>query len=148
MKAFLRTAAATAALTLAAAAAHAIEFRSVSEAAILYDSPSQQGKRLFIVSAGTPVEVVVDLDNWVKVRDAGGAITWIERRALSPQRTLMVTAASAVVRQRPERDAPPVFEAARDVVLEMAAPPAGGWVQVRHRDGASGFVRVTEVWGL
>lgn len=148
MNVLFRSAALAAVLALPAALAHAIEFRSVSEPAILFDTPSEKGKRLFIVTPGTPVEVVVDLDNWVKVRDAGGAITWIERSALSPQRTLMVTADSAVVRQHPERDAPAVFEAARDVVLELAAPPADGWVQVRHRDGASGYVRVTEVWGL
>ncbi len=136
------------ALALPTAWAQAIEFRSVGEPAILFDTPSERGKPLFIVSPGTPVEVVVDLDKWVKVRDSGGALTWIERSKLSPQRTLIVTAASAVVRQRPEADAPVVFEATRAVVLELATPPVAGWVHVRHRDGASGFVRVTEVWGL
>lgn len=148
MSALVRIATVAATLLAVVMPAHAMEFRSVGEPAILFDTPSQQGKRLFIVAAGTPVEVVVDLDDWVKVRDAGGAITWIERRALSPQRTVMITAASAVVRQRPQDDAPAVFEAARDVVLELAAAPVNGWAQVRHRDGASGFIRVTEVWGL
>lgn len=137
-------------LTLAVPAAWAqgIEFRSVSEPAILFDTPSDQGKRLFIVSPGTPVEVVVSLDKWVKVRDSGGSLTWIESDRLSSQRTLMVTAPSAVVRQRPETDAPVVFEATRAVILELATPPVAGWVQVRHRDGAAGFLRITEVWGL
>ncbi|WP_232516411.1 SH3 domain-containing protein [Thauera sinica] len=27
-------------------------------------------------------------------------------------------------------------------------PPAEGWAKVRHTDGASGYVRVNEVWGL
>ena len=27
----------------------------------------------------------------------------------------------------------------------MAAP---GWAKVRHRDGVTGFVRATQVWGL
>ncbi|HRP75455.1 MAG TPA: SH3 domain-containing protein [Rhodocyclaceae bacterium] len=138
------------ALTLAGPAvlAQGIEFRSVSEAAILFDTPSDQGKRLFIVSPGTPVEVVVNLDKWVKVRDSGGSLTWIERDKLGSQRTLIVTAPSAVVRQRPESEAPVVFEATRAVVLELATPPVAGWVQVRHRDGAAGFLRISEVWGL
>lgn len=148
MRALVRSVALAAALALPAALAQAIEYRSVTEPAILFDSPSDKGKRLFIVAPGTPVEVVVTLDKWVKVRDPGGAISWIERRALADQRTVMVTAARATARQRAAEDAPPAFEAVKDVVLELAAPPAEGWVQVRHKDGVSGYLRVSEVWGL
>lgn len=128
--------------------ANAIEFLSVKEPAILYETPSVQGKKLFIISPGTPVEVVVELDQWVKVREAGGAISWIAREALSPQRTVLVTAASAALKERPAGDAPTALEAASGVVLDMVSPPERGWVQVRHRDGGAGYVRVTDVWGL
>lgn len=143
-----RRVALAAALALSSAFAHAIEFRSVKEPAILFDAPSDKGKRLFIVAPGTPVEVVVSLDKWVKVREPGGAISWIERRALAEQRTVMVTVPRAVVRQRAAANAPVAFEAAKDVVLELVGAPADGWVQVRHKDGVSGYLRVTEVWGL
>jgi SH3-like domain-containing protein len=132
----------------AAAPALALEFRSVAAPAILYDAPSEQGRKLFVIAKQTPVEVVVSLDKWVKVRDMGGGLTWIERSRLSDHRTVQVSAARATVRQKPEEAAPPVFEANRDVVLDLAEPPAAGWVKVRHRDGASGYVRVTDVWGL
>lgn len=136
------------ALMLPAAMAHAIDFRSVSEASILYDAPSTAGKRLYIVAPGTPVEMVVTLDKWVKVRDAGGALTWIERRALAEKRTVIVSSSRAMVRQRAAADAPVAFEAIKDVVLELGGQPADGWLQVRHKDGVTGFVRVNEVWGL
>ncbi|NMG33574.1 hypothetical protein GRF61_03820 [Azoarcus sp. TTM-91] len=136
------------ALACASPLAQAIEFRSVAAPAILYDSPSNQGKRLFIVAPGTPVEVVVALDKWVKVRDPAGAINWIERGALSDKRTLMVTAPRTLVRQHASEEAPPAFEAVRDLVLELVEAPANGWVKVRHQDGASGYIRVGEVWGL
>lgn len=129
-------------------AAHAIEFQSVSQTTILYETPSDTGKRLYIIASGTPVEVVVVVDKWVKVRDAGGTINWIEGSALSAKRTLMVSADRATIRQRPEPAAPPVFEAARDTVLELRGEPVGGWAQVGHQDGLSGYVRVTDVWGL
>ena len=29
-----------------------------------------------------------------------------------------------------------------------SAPATPGWIRVRHRDGASGFVRVSQVWGV
>jgi SH3-like domain-containing protein len=139
---------AIAATFLLSTAAHAIDFRSVAEPAILFDSPSEKGKRLFIIAAGTPVEIVVSLDKWVKVRDAAGSINWIERRVLSDKRTVVVTSTRAVVRQRATADAPSAFEAVKDVVLEVAGAPTDGWLAVRHKDGTSGFVRVTEVWGL
>ncbi|MDP3288775.1 MAG: SH3 domain-containing protein [Methyloversatilis sp.] len=50
---------------------------------------------------------------------------------------------------RAEDDAPLVFEAERRVLLEplTEAAPAG-WAKVKHRDGQSGFVRISQVWGL
>ena len=136
------------AAALATAPALALEYRSVAAPSILYDAPSEQGKRLYVIARQTPVEVVVSLDKWVKVRDMGGGLTWIERSRLSDLRTLQVSTARAAVRQKPEESAPVVFEASRDVILELAEPPAGGWVKVRHRDGSTGYARVTDVWGL
>jgi SH3-like domain-containing protein len=128
--------------------AHAIEFRSVGQSSILFDSPSDKGKRLFIIAAGTPVEAVVTLDKWVKVRDAGGALAWIERRALAEKRTVIVAVPRAAVRQSATDDGPVAFEAVKDVVLDFVSQSGDGWVQVRHKDGPAGYVKVNEVWGL
>jgi|SRR5690554_25823 len=136
------------ALALAASGAQALQYNSVAEPALLYDTPSAQGRKLFIIQPGTPVEVVVELEQWAKVRDPSGAINWIERRALSKQRTVMVTVDKAIARQSPEAAAGISFEAVRNVVLDYVAPAANGWIQVRHRDGTVGYLRVTEVWGL
>lgn len=136
------------ALCAAPAASAAIEYRATARTAILYAAPAEDSEKLFILAQGTPVEIVVERENWVRVREPGGALSWIQRSALAEHRTVMVTADSAVVRERPQGDAPAVLEAARDVVLELVAPPEQGWIQVRHRDGARGYLRVTEVWGL
>jgi SH3-like domain-containing protein len=133
---------------LAGSPALALEYRSVAAPSILYDAPSDQSKKLWVIARHTPVEVVVSLDKWVKVRDMGGGLSWIERSRLAEQRTVQVSAPRATVRQAAEESAPIVFEANRDVVLELAEPPAGGWVKVRHRDGSTGYLRVVEVWGL
>ncbi|BAL23334.1 SH3 domain-containing protein [Azoarcus sp. KH32C] len=148
MRKSVRALAAAAVLLVPATAAFAIDYRSVAEPSVLFDAPSDKGKRLFIIAAGTPVEVIVSLDKWVKVRDAGGSINWIERRALSDKRTVMVTSQKGTVRQRAALDAPVAFEAAKDVVLDVTGNPADGWLPVRHKDGAAGFIRITEVWGL
>jgi SH3-like domain-containing protein len=130
-----------------AVGAHA-EFRSVQDnAAVLYDAPSRASKPLFVVQRHYPLEVIVTLDAWIKVRDHAGTLSWIERKSLSEKRMVMVTGASAEVRQRPEEGAPVTFSAAQNVVLELVEVAANGWLRVRHADGAAGFVRAAQVWG-
>jgi SH3-like domain-containing protein len=140
--------AAVAAALLCPAPSWALDFRSVAQAAVLYDAPSKSAKPLFAIARHTPVEVVVTLDAWVKVRDSSGDIAWIEKGSLSNRRTVMISAARAEIRTRPDDASPPVFECDKDVALELveAAPP--GWAKVRHRDGQSGYVRVARLWGL
>ena len=36
----------------------------------------------------------------------------------------------------------------KGVLLEMSEQPSSGWVKVRHKDGQSGYVKTSEVWGL
>jgi SH3-like domain-containing protein len=140
-----------AALALAAvlgAPALAADFRSVQEAAaVLYDAPSRAATPLYVVSRHYPLEVIVDLEAWVKVRDHAGALAWIEKKSLWEKRMVLVTAASAEARVRPEESAPLAFSAAQNVALELLETVPGGWLRVRHADGASGFVRATLVWG-
>jgi SH3-like domain-containing protein len=133
---------------LAAQPAAALDYRSVAEPALLYDAPSQQGTPLYAIARGTPVEAVVVLDAWVKVRDAKGELTWIERRLLSEKRTVMVSAERAQVRAQPDDGAALVFEAERDVLLDFVEPGPTGWAKVRHRDGRQGYVKALQVWGL
>lgn len=125
----------------------AAEFRSVSEnAAILYDAPSAKAKKLFVVSHGYPLEVVVIVEGWSKVRDAGGELAWIETRHLADRRTVLVKETLAQVREAANDSAPVVFQAQQNVLLELLEV-AGGWLRVRHRDGQAGYVRVNQVWG-
>jgi SH3-like domain-containing protein len=132
---------------LAALPAAALDYYSVAEPALAYDAPSRQGTSLYAVARGTPVEAIVVLDAWVKVRDAGGELVWMEKRLLSEKRTLIVRADRAQVRVQPDDTAALVFEAMRDVVLEYLEPGPTGWVKVRHRDGQQGYVKTLQVWG-
>jgi SH3-like domain-containing protein len=123
------------------------EFRSVAEsAAVLYDAPSIKAKKLYVVSTGYPVEIVVTVEGWSKVRDASGELTWIESRHLADKRTVLVKAALAPVRESADDKAPVVFQAQQDVVLELIEV-AGSWLRVRHRDGQAGYLRTAQAWG-
>ena len=135
-------------LLLAAVGANAAEFRSVQDnAAVLYDAPSRQATPQFVVSRNYPLEVIVNLEAWVKVRDHAGALTWVEKRALGDKHMVIVTAASAEARERPEDGAPAAFSAAQNVALELIEVAPNGWLRVRHADGATGFMRANVVWG-
>jgi SH3-like domain-containing protein len=132
-----------------AGSALAIDYRSVDvPAAILYDTPSQKGKKLYLIKAQTPVEVVVRLDAWSKVRDVEGTLAWIESRSLSERRMLIVTAATAEIRQADKTDSSLVAELEKSVAVEFIEAASPGWAKVRHRDGATGYIRSTQVWGL
>jgi SH3-like domain-containing protein len=124
------------------------DFRAVSDpAAILYDGPSVKANRLYVVNRGYPLEVLVAVQGWVKVRDANGALTWIEAKQLTSKRTVMVKVASAPVRQKPEEAAPVAFHAQQNVVLELVEV-SGPWLHVRHPEAGTGYVRAQQVWGV
>lgn len=135
-------------LLLAAFGADAADFRTVQESAVvLYDAPSRAATPLFVVQRNYPLEVIVNLDAWVKVRDHAGALTWVEKKSLGDKRMVLVTGASADVRVRAEDGAPAAFVAAQNVALELVEVAPNGWLRVRHADGAAGFVRAAQVWG-
>ena len=129
--------------------AQAIDYRSVdAPAAILYDSPSQKGKKLYLIKALTPVEVVVRLGDWSKVRDVEGTLAWVENRFLSERRTLVVTVARAELVQADRADAPVLARLEKFVAVDWLEAASPGWVKVRHRDGVTGYLRSNQVWGL
>lgn len=136
-------------LLLVSPAVVAGEFRSIGDSAVvMYDAPSVKANKLFVASRFYPVEVIVQVDNWTKVRDVAGDLAWVEKKDLSDTRTVVVTAALADVRQTPDDGAPLVFQARQGVALEVVELGAGDWVKVRHSDGQTGFVRANQVWGL
>jgi len=148
----LRRAAAAAALCLAAAGlpaqAQEAQYRDVaSAAAILYDGPSDRARKLFIVVRGTPLEMLSTLNQWVKVRDMSGDVLWIHRGDLGESRHV-VASTLAAIRRSAQVNGELVLQVERGVLLEVldASAPAG-WLRVRHRDGATGFVAAGEVWG-
>ena len=137
------------ALALAASAAGAAEFRALGERpAVLYDAPSIRADKLFVATRHYPFEVLVKLDQWTKVRDANGEVAWVENKSLGDRQTVLVTVPLADVRAGPSPNSTLVFEAYKQVLLEVLEPPVEGWVKVRHRDGQQGFIRLAHIWGM
>ena len=134
----------------------AAEYRTTAEVpTLLYDAPSTKARPLFVYGRDVPLEVVVAVEGWTKVRDVGGAFGWIPNKNLSDKRALLVRVPVADIRANPDDAAPVVFRADQNVLLDLgegATSPGNtstpGWVKVRHRDGQVGYVRVNQVFGL
>lgn len=134
----------------------AADFRAIADpAAILYDAPSARARPLFIYGRDVPVETLVSVEGWTKIRDAAGTIGWLQSKSLSDKRMVVVRTPTAEVRAAADEGAPVVFRAERDVLLELAEPAASaattampGWLKVRHRDGQTGYIRLSQVFGF
>jgi SH3-like domain-containing protein len=126
----------------------AAEYRSIgADPAILYDAPTTRGRKLAIAPRGMPVEVVVVQNDWVRVRDASGDMSWMERRLLGDRRTLVVQA-PASAHAHPDDSSPVTMRLEAGVIVDLVELPSNGWINVRHRDGESGWLKVAQVWGI
>jgi SH3-like domain-containing protein len=136
-------------LLLLAANCHAFDFKTVgNNPAILYDAPSIKGGKLFVAPRGMPVEVVLSYGDWVKVRDVGGDLAWTEAAALSAKRNVIVRNANVKVHAAADEGAATLMLVDKGVLLELVDPQAASWVKVRHRDGVTGFVKASDIWGM
>ena len=136
-------------LALLPFSSYALEYRSVAvPKAVLYDAPSNAAKKVLLLSQYYPVEMIVNLGDWIKVRDAQGSISWIESKQLSTKRTVMVSINHAEMRQAADTTSTLVATLEKDVALEVLDLKLNnGWLKVKHRDGATGYILISSTWG-
>ena len=126
----------------------ALEYLSMADnAVIMYNAPSLKADKLFVASRHLPVEAIVKVEGWVKVRDSSGTLAWVEQKAVSDKRFVIVIELQADVYQEADANSTLVFQAQKNVILEWLESSINGWIKVRHRDGQSGYVKITQVWG-
>lgn len=125
------------------------EFLSIAKSAVvLYDAPSLNAGKLYVAGVNLPLEVVVKVVGWVKVRDYHGYLAWVEDKNLGPKRFVIVKIPVGSVYQSPNPTSSLIFQAQQDVILELLGVVAGGWVKVKHRDGQTGYIRTDQIWGV
>lgn len=137
-----------AALTVGSLTAHALDFCSAAKhGAALYDTPSDKARKLLVVSRATPLEVLLEQAEWLRVRNQKGTIAWIKKQDTSPQRHLQVIK-PGIVHKDARNNSDSVFRTETGLLLEMLTNTKTGWIKVKHRDGLTGYIRIEEVWGL
>jgi SH3-like domain-containing protein len=132
--------------------AWAAEFHATIDATVMYDAPSAKARPLFVLGRDVPLEVIVNVEGWMKVRDVGGTVAWVDKKSIGDKRMIVVRAPVADILANPVETSPLVFKAEQNVLLEIAdttyVTSTPGWVKVRHRDGQVGYVRIAQVWGV
>ena len=126
------------------------EFRSVSVSkTILYEAPSATTKRIYLVSEGYPLEVIVNLGVWLKVRDPYGTLSWVESKNLQSKRTVIVKVDKANIFKEPELQSALLANIEKDVVIELSDPLiTSGWIKVRYQQDLDGYIQASQVWGI
>jgi len=126
------------------------EFRSVTAPkTILYEAPSATTKRVYLVSGGYPLEVIVNLGDWLKVRDPYGTLSWVESKNLQSKRTVIVKVDKANIYKEPELKSGLLANVEKDVVIELSDPLiTNGWIKVRYQQDLDGYIQTSQVWGI
>ncbi|NHQ84506.1 SH3 domain-containing protein [Iodobacter sp. HSC-16F04] len=137
-----------AALVLSANAAFALEYRSVARhGAVLSEAPGDEAKKLFLASKGMPLELLAEQGDWARVRDKAGSLAWLRKKDLSTKHTVQVLRDATIYKAADAKSAI-IYRAGKDLLLDLQENTRTGWLKVKHRDGASGFIRIEEVWGV
>lgn len=111
-------------------------------------NPGREERLKWVYRArGLPLVVVAEYKTWRRVCDPEGALSWVERSSLSPQRTVInLSSAPMPLRERPNTRTPiSTFLASRAVARLRAC--AGGWCAVAAGD-AIGWAPASSVWGV
>ena len=125
-----------------------------SDAHVYSPSPADAKK---IADAKLVIVNGLGLEGWLPrlVQSAGSKATIITategiaplKRGSDADPHAWQSVANAKIRSSADDAAPIVFSADRGVLLDLAEPVASGWIKVKHRDGQSGYVKASEVWG-
>lgn len=105
------------------------------------------------LKAGLPVEIIAEYDNWRKIRDADGAVGWVNHSLLSGDRAALTAPWMRgkgndifVDMRRDANQTAPIVARMQPGVLLKVEECNGVWCKVAA-DGADGWVSQSEIWG-
>jgi len=127
------------------------DFMSVNaDQAFLHEAPSDSTKKSFIVTRGYPLEVIVSLKEWKKVKDHEGLINWIKTSDLSSKRTVLNLKGDNPIYLEPSSESPMLAKVNENVTLELSdAKKIDDWVKVYSKVAdIEGFIKATDLWGI
>ena len=127
------------------------EYLSVGvDQSFLHEAPSDSTKKTFIVTKGYPLEVLVSLKEWKKVKDHQGAINWIPSNHLSSKKMVLNFKDNNPIYLEPNESSPTLAFAAENVVLEIVDNKRiDNWIKVYSKlTEVEGFISIENLWGI
>jgi len=117
----------------------------------LRKGPSAQSQIIWELGKGFPLRVIGSQGKWLKVSDFENDVGWIYKDLVSSKPHLVVKAnknskARSNIRSGPGIQYKIVGKAEYGVVFETLKR-GKGWVQVRHENGLTGWVKRSLLWG-
>jgi len=126
------------------------DFMSVNvDQAFLHEAPSDSTKKSYIVTKGYPLEVIVSLKEWKKVKDHEGLINWIKTSDLSSKRTVLNLKNNSIYLE-PSTVSPMLAKVNENVTLELLdSKKIDDWLKVYSKVGdIEGFIKASDLWGI
>jgi len=110
--------------------------------------PGKDYPTAFVYHArGLPVQVIDETTDWRRICDPDGGAVWIASAMVDGQRTVMATGASAVALRQSPSDTAGAAAYLRSRAVADLGRCKGDWCEVTA-DGAHGWLKSSEVWGL
>ena len=127
------------------------DFVSIStKKAILYEGPSDATDKEYIITEGYPLQVMVRLKDWLKVKDHEGKISWINVSDTAKQRMVMTLKKNVNLFYKPTINSVHLATVDEFVTLKLLSSyDSNGWIEVKTLTGyIEGYVRKEDVWGF
>lgn len=109
--------------------------------------PSEEHRTLWVYHAkGLPVQIVAETEQWRRICDPEGALSWVHMRLIDGGRTVIRTAPDAVVvRRAPNATSSQIATLAARVVAPLD-DCKDGWCAIEIGK-TRGWIPASEVWG-
>lgn len=94
---------------------------------------------------GLPVQIVAETENWRRVRDPKGDLSWMHKRTLSGARAVVATAETPLREDaRPDEEIVAIAEAGAVLSLDRCL---AGWCRLESGDH-EGWAEARTLWGV
>lgn len=116
--------------------------------------PSQDHEVAWVFnSAGLPVEIIAEFENWRRIRDSEGSEGWVYHSLLSGRRTALVApwqsgaqSEPELLLKRPDAQARPVARLQHGALVRIEECDVT-WCEVTAQ-GLKGYIRQSVLWGV
>ena len=96
---------------------------------------------------GLPVQIVAETEEWRRICDPDGGVTWVNRSMVDGRRTVLATDKDPLPMHRAPKNEAPVVGLLNARAIAALGRCNGAWCKVKA-GGVTGWIDGAHVWGL